>query len=84
LAAAANTVVDKCGVVVGRERVGTDMVGVWMVVVATILTDGVDITAATLWPLLLLLLLGLGAVGVLEVVGTADTTATTLFCPVTI
>jgi hypothetical protein len=35
---------------------------VWMVGVATVLTDGVDITAATLW-LLLLLLLGLGGVG---------------------
>jgi hypothetical protein len=37
----------------------------------------VGITAAMLWPLLLL---GLGGVGVLEVVGTA----TKLICPVTI
>jgi hypothetical protein len=67
------------------REVGTDhMVGrieVRMVGVATVLADRVDITAATLWPLLLLL--GLGGVGVL-VVGTTDTTATTLVCPVTI
>ena len=52
--------------------------------VATVLAEEVDITAATLWPLLLLLQLGLGGVGVLEVVGTADTTTTTLIYPLTI
>lgn len=67
---AAGDTVGKCRVD-EREREGTGMVGV------------VDITAATLWPMLLLLL-GLGGVGVLNVVGTADTTATTLVCPVTI
>ena len=52
--------------------------------------EGVDVTAlaATLWPLLLLLLLlGFGGVGVLEFVGTADThhtTAIKLVCLVTI
>ena len=40
---------------------------------ATVATEGVDVTAATLWPLPLPLLLSLGGVGVLEVVGTADT-----------
>jgi hypothetical protein len=48
---------------------------VWIVGVPTVAADEVDMAAAaTLWPLLLL---GLGAVGVLEFVGTADTTATT-------
>jgi hypothetical protein len=79
LAAAGNTVVGKCRVD-ECQRVGTYMAGgieVWIVRV------GVP-TVATLWPLLRL---GLGAIGVLEVVlGTADTTATctTLVCPVTI
>ena len=71
MAAASDTDVQvgNCGV--GKERVGTDMVGrlgVWMVGVATVAVEEIDITAATLWPLLLLL--GLGGVGVPEVVGT--------------
>ena len=49
---------------------------------ATVAVEEVDITAATLWALLLLL--GLGGVDVLEVVGTANVTATTLVCPVRI
>jgi hypothetical protein len=49
----------------------------------TVTVEGGDIFAATLWPLPLLLL-GLGGVGVLEITGTADTTATTLVGPVTI
>ena len=48
LAAASDT--DYCGV--GRERVGTDMVGrllgIWMVGEATVAVEEVDITAATL------------------------------------
>ena len=53
-----------------------------MVGVTPVAAEVVDATAATLWPLLLMLL-GLGGVGVLEVVGTEDA-ATALFCPVTI
>ena len=51
----------------------------------TLVAEEVDITAATLWPLLLLLL-GLGKIVVLEAVGKVDVTATTLVssCPVTI
>ena len=43
LAAAADTNVGKCGV--GRERVGTDMVGrlgIWMVDVATVAVEEID------------------------------------------
>ena len=40
--------------------------------VATVAIEGVDVIAVMLWPSLLLLL-SLGRVGVLEVVGTADT-----------
>ena len=73
-------------VIVGWKRESsTDMVrklGVRMVNVATVAAEEVDITAATSGPLLLLL--GLGGVSVLEFVGTAaNTTATTLVCPVT-
>ena len=79
LAAAGNTDVGKCGVVVGRGRLG------WMLGVGTVAAEEVGITAATLWLLLLLLLgLGLGGVGVLEVVCTVDVEAATLAFPVTI
>ena len=44
--------------------------------------EEVGVVAATLWPLLLLL--GLGGVGVLEIEGTGGTTAATLVDPVTI
>ena len=71
-----------------RGREGTDiMVGrleVWTAT-PTLVAEEVDITAATLWPLLLLLL-GLGEIVVLEAIGKVDITATTLVssCPVTI
>ena len=84
LAAAGDTVVGICRID-ERERVGKDLVGrlgVWMVGMATVAAEEVDITATILWPLPLPLL-GLGGIGVLEVVGTADVTAT-LVCPVTI
>ena len=75
-------------VVVERAIVVGRVVGrlVWMVGLATVVTTDtegvVNITAATLWPLLpLLLLLDLGVVDVLEVVGTADAT---VVCLVTI
>lgn len=51
-----------------------------MVGVVTLVMDTEEGVAATLWPLLLLP--GLCGAGVLEVVGTTDTTATTLVCPV--
>ena len=65
LAAAGNPVVDKCRV----NEIGTDMVGR---LEGTVAAEEVGITEATLWPLLPLPL-GLGRVGLLEVVGTADT-----------
>ena len=85
-AAAGDTDVDKRGVGRERERVGTDIVGrlgVWMVGAATV-AEEVDITAATLGSLLLLL--GLGGIGVLEAVDIliVDVTTTKLICPVTI
>ena len=50
----------------------------------TLVAEEVDITAATLWPLLPPL--GLGEIVVLEAIGKVDITATTLVssCPVTI
>ena len=81
LAVAGNTAVGECRVD-EWERRGTNTVGK-LEGAGTVATKGVDVTAATLWPLPLLLL-SLGEVGVLEIVGTADTTATTLVCPVTI
>ena len=59
------------GTVTGGRLEGTEAV------------EGVGISAATLWPLLMLLL-GLGGVGVLEITGTGGTTAATLVGPVTI
>ena len=59
---------------------GTDMVGR---LEATVAKEEVTLTAATLWPLLLLLP-GSGGIGELEVVGTVDTTEKTLVCPLAV